>query len=83
TGDSAVVVFEKAISYGYEGALCSEIKAALYGTGENIPIHNYIVGLGGRDVKAAELVGAVQEALAAGGDNRVFRYPTWLNCHTE
>jgi len=29
----AIVVFEKDISYGYEGALSADIKAALYGTG--------------------------------------------------
>ena len=25
-----VIVIEKALSYGYEGALCSDLKAALY-----------------------------------------------------
>ena len=47
-----------------KGALCSDIKAALYGTGIDAPIHNYIAGLGGRDVKARELVEAVQSSLA-------------------
>lgn len=79
----AIVVFEKAISYGYEGALCSEIKAALYGTGVRVPLYNYIVGLGGRDVKAAELAGAAKAVLTNGGGDKVYQYPSWLNCHTE
>jgi len=78
----AIVVFEKDISYGYEGALSADIKAALYGTGIQTPVHNYIAGLGGRDVKANELAEAVRSSLAAiAGGNR--EQQTWLNCVTE
>jgi pyruvate ferredoxin oxidoreductase alpha subunit len=78
----AIVVFEKDISYGYEGALCADIKAALYGTGLQTPIHNYIAGLGGRDVKAKELAEAVRGSLASiAGGNR--EKQSWLNCVTE
>ncbi|MBU3932348.1 MAG: pyruvate ferredoxin oxidoreductase, partial [Proteobacteria bacterium] len=78
----AIVVFEKNISYGYEGALCADIKAALYGTGSRAPVHNFIAGLGGRDVKARELAEATRSslaAIAAGNSER----QTWLNCVTE
>ncbi len=78
----AIVVFEKNISYGYEGALCADIKAALYGTGGQAPVHNFIAGLGGRDVKARELAEATRSslaAIAAGNSER----QTWLNCVTE
>jgi pyruvate/2-oxoacid:ferredoxin oxidoreductase alpha subunit len=78
----ALIIFEKNISYGYEGALSADIKAALYGTGIDVPVHNYIAGLGGRDVKAAELAEAVRSSLAdiAGGARE---RQTWLNCVTE
>jgi pyruvate/2-oxoacid:ferredoxin oxidoreductase alpha subunit len=78
----AIVVFEKGISYGYEGALCSELKAAFYGTDIRLPIHNYIAGLGGRDVKARELAEAVRSSrdAIASGDNEPG--PKWLNCFT-
>ena len=36
-----------------KGRSRADIKAALYGTGIQTPVHNYIAGLGGRDVKAA------------------------------
>ena len=78
----AIIVFEKDISYGYEGALSADIKAALYGTGIAAPIHNFIAGLGGRDVKAHELAEAVRAALAAVAAGTRERQ-TWLNCVTE
>ena len=79
----ALIIFEKGISYGYEGALCSELKAAFYGTDIRLPIHNYVVGLGGRDVKARELAEAVRlstDAIAAGETEPITK---WLNCIME
>jgi pyruvate/2-oxoacid:ferredoxin oxidoreductase alpha subunit len=76
-----VVVFDKNISYGSEGAACSEIKAALYGSKVNAAIRNFIVGLGGRDVAAKELADAVKKSLASlteGVPNK--EYPEWI-CH--
>ena len=78
----AIVVFEKDISYGYEGALCADIKAALYGAGSRAPVHNFIAGLGGRDVKARELAEAARSSLAAIAAGHSERQ-TWLNCVTE
>ena len=76
-----VVVFDKNISYGSEGATCSEIKSALYGSDTNAVIRNFIVGLGGRDVKARELAEAVTKSLPSmeeGIPNK--EYPEWI-CH--
>jgi pyruvate/2-oxoacid:ferredoxin oxidoreductase alpha subunit len=78
----AIVVFEKGISYGYEGALCSDLKAALFGTDIKAPIHNYIAGLGGRDVKPRELVEAGKTTLAAVEAGRMNHEIKWLNCYT-
>ncbi len=65
-GAEGVVVFEKALSYGYEGALCSDVKAALYslnGTKKKKPfVHNYIVGLGGREIKTSDLYEALKNS---------------------
>ncbi len=78
----AIVIFEKSISYGYEGGLCSDLKAAFYGTDIQAPVHNYIAGLGGRDVKARELAAAARDSLA--GFDQGMREPktTWLNTFT-
>jgi pyruvate ferredoxin oxidoreductase alpha subunit len=60
-----IVVFDKNVSYGNEGATCNEIKAALYRSGTSAAVSNFIVGLGGRDVKARDLADAVKRALSS------------------
>jgi pyruvate ferredoxin oxidoreductase alpha subunit len=77
-----VVIFEKSISYGYEGGLCSDLKAAFYGTDIKAPIHNYIAGLGGRDVKARELAEAAKDSLSGFEQGIVEPQTTWLNTTT-
>lgn len=78
----SILVFEKDISYGYEGALCSDIKAAFYGTGIKAPIHNYICGLGGRDVKAGEIAEATRSSLDEIASGNTEPKSIWLNCYT-
>ncbi len=78
----AIIIFEKDMSYGYEGALCADIKAALYGTGINAPIHNYISGLGGRDVKAREIAEATRSSLDEIASGNKETKTIWLNCYT-
>ncbi len=74
-----IVVFDKNISYGLEGATCSEIKSALYGNQITAVIRNFIVGLGGRDVKARELVDAVNKSLPSLEEGALNNeYPEWI-----
>lgn len=65
-GAEGVIVFEKALSYGYEGALCSDVKAALYslnGSRKKKPfVHNYVLGLGGREIKTSDLYEAFKDS---------------------
>jgi pyruvate ferredoxin oxidoreductase alpha subunit len=76
-----IVVLEKAISYGYEGALATELKAALfsrYDNGRRPSIFNYIVGLGGKDVRPTDLLEAAEESAEALKQGRMQDRPTWL-----
>ncbi|MBN1473719.1 MAG: pyruvate ferredoxin oxidoreductase [Syntrophaceae bacterium] len=77
-GKKAVIVFEKAISYGYEGALASDLKSALYeylaGTGSLPVIQNYIAGIGGREIRTDNLT----KALKAATKGRVAQEPVWI-----
>ncbi len=58
-----IVVFDRDIGYGYEGVLCYELKAALYGL-KNAPfIKGFIVGLGGRDIKNEHIIQGVHKTL--------------------
>ena len=58
-----IVVFDRAIGYGYEGVLCYELKAALYGLQHCPFIKGFIVGLGGRDVKGDHIIEGVHRAI--------------------
>jgi pyruvate/2-oxoacid:ferredoxin oxidoreductase alpha subunit len=75
----ALAVVEKAISYGYEGALATELKAALYSqNGSHPSLRNYIVGLGGKDVKPSDLLEASADALQAAEELIGQATPRWL-----
>lgn len=62
SGAKGLIVFEKAISYGNQGALFSDIKSALYSSSRKPFVHNYILGLGGRQIKTQDLVREVQNS---------------------
>jgi pyruvate ferredoxin oxidoreductase alpha subunit len=49
----AVGVIDQNLSPGYGGIVCTEIRDALYG--RNIPVSDFIMGLGGRQVSQQEL----------------------------
>ncbi|OFW58718.1 MAG: pyruvate ferredoxin oxidoreductase [Actinobacteria bacterium RBG_16_64_13] len=66
-----VFVIEKALSYGYEGALCSDVKAALYehlrsdGACESAGpfVRGMIAGIGGRDIRTPDLTATLRAAI--------------------
>jgi pyruvate ferredoxin oxidoreductase alpha subunit len=52
----ALAVMDRSNSFGaYGGPVFAEIRSACYGTGLDIPIVNYIYGLGGRDTTFEEI----------------------------
>lgn len=50
--------FEKDVSYGYNGALAMDAKAAMYDSESKPKISSHVVGLGGRDVRPEQLAEA-------------------------
>lgn len=76
-----IAVLEKAISYGYEGVLATELKAALFNRDGHEPtVFNYILGLGGKDIKPADLLEAGNETIDATTRGARQQQPRWLNC---
>ena len=73
-----VFVIEKALSYGYEGALSSDIKAALYERVENgsrAPfVKGMIAGIGGRDIRTSDLAATLRAGVAGAPDE----VPDWI-----
>ncbi|MEW5900256.1 MAG: pyruvate ferredoxin oxidoreductase [Acidobacteriota bacterium] len=45
-----VAVVDRNISYGHHGIFFEEVKSALYGFGDGLPVFGFITGLGGRDI---------------------------------
>ena len=60
---SIFVTLDKNISIGkYEGALCTEIKAALYNTKLDTAVVGYMLGHGGRDIPPKTIKKIINEA---------------------
>ncbi len=74
-----LAVFEKGISYGYEGVLCTELKAALYSyNGHRPEVLNFIVGLGGKDLNPQDLVNAIDDVMTKTKEGHEVKRPQWL-----
>jgi len=78
-GAKKVIVFEKALSYGYEGPLCADIKSALYAHLSSLPerpdVQGVILGLGGREIKTDDLVDVFRQSCK---DDRASGKTKWL-----
>jgi pyruvate/2-oxoacid:ferredoxin oxidoreductase alpha subunit len=73
------IVFDKALSYGWQGPICADVKAALFGSTSVPAVYGLIAGLGGRDVSPALLADAVRSALSDHGGGVTDRSPEWVN----
>lgn len=80
TKTKLVVVFDKSLSYGNEGPICSDLKSALYVSEMRPVVHGYVAGLGGRDVKARELVEAANSSLQWLQLGKSTKDTGWINC---
>lgn len=58
-----VAVIDRNIGFGVGGIFAQEIRAALYGH-SSVPVHGYVVGLGGRDVSPDTIREIVDHASA-------------------
>ncbi len=73
---AGVIIFEKALSYGNQGTLYADIKSALYSSKQRPLIQNYILGLGGREIKTQHLVDALEET--CGSPQAIEDTPRWI-----
>ncbi|WP_130862602.1 transketolase C-terminal domain-containing protein [Bacilliculturomica massiliensis] len=61
----AVGVLERDISFGFEGAVFSDLNSALKQQNVNVPTYNYVGGLGGRSI-SKENIAEIFDALLSG-----------------
>ncbi|MDO8914497.1 MAG: transketolase C-terminal domain-containing protein [Coriobacteriia bacterium] len=82
-GRKGVLVFDKALSYGYEGPICADLRAALSGEPDAPTVWGAVCGLGGRDVSPDHLVDAARRALADGHAGTRHRPTDWINLRLD
>ncbi len=62
-GCKLLIVTDRALSYGGPGGpLCSEVRAALYDDPSRPEMVNYIIGLGGRDMRVEDFMKIIEAA---------------------
>jgi pyruvate/2-oxoacid:ferredoxin oxidoreductase alpha subunit len=54
-GVKKIAVVDRNISYGHHGIFFEEVKSALYGHADSLPLFGFIAGLGGRDITPSTL----------------------------
>jgi pyruvate/2-oxoacid:ferredoxin oxidoreductase alpha subunit len=78
-GRQLAIVFDKALSYGYEGPICCDLKGALLGQADAPVVFGTVSGLGGRDTSPEDLAAAVHRAVADHADGVRERPAEWIN----
>jgi pyruvate/2-oxoacid:ferredoxin oxidoreductase alpha subunit len=78
-GRKLAVVHDKALSYGYEGPICSDLRAALCGADKAPVVFGTVSGLGGRDTTPEQLETAARAAIADFADGVRERGTDWIN----
>jgi pyruvate/2-oxoacid:ferredoxin oxidoreductase alpha subunit len=72
----AIGVYDRSISFGSGGPTFIETRHALYG--RNIPIVNFLAGLGGRDVVKSDVRKMFEKTLKAAREGKVDKEVVWI-----
>jgi pyruvate/2-oxoacid:ferredoxin oxidoreductase alpha subunit len=78
-GKSLCLVFDKAVSYGHEGPICSDVRGTLAGVAGAPPVFGAVAGLGGRDVTTAHLADTIRRAVEDARAGVRERPEEWVN----
>jgi len=70
-------VYDRAVSFGVSGPQYIEARSALYGM--NVPMVNFIAGLGGRDVTVTDISKMFDALLDVAKTGKVKKDVVWLN----
>jgi len=82
-GRRIAVVFDKAMSYGNEGPIAGDLKAALYADPAAPPVYGVVCGLGGRDITVDHLLAVVERAESDSVAGVTSRPTEWVNLHLD
>ncbi|MHA1794346.1 MAG: transketolase C-terminal domain-containing protein [Promethearchaeota archaeon] len=73
-----VVVFDRDVAYGLEGALSAEIKSIFYNASHQPYIRGFIVGLGGRDFTTEHVIKGTKITLEKAKNKEIQDKTEWL-----
>jgi pyruvate ferredoxin oxidoreductase alpha subunit len=76
---STYVVIDRSLSYGYEGPVCTEFKAALFTHQIQKNVHGYLIGIGGRDYDVNQIKDAVKQSITAVEKGQTDKKTEWIN----
>ncbi len=79
---SMLGVVDRSYTFGYGANLYTETKGALYGHTQ-IPVKNYVMGLGGRDITPALLEKVFEDMLKIAGEGVVDMEIEWVGLHGD
>jgi len=82
-GLKAIAVVDKDISLGFEGALFTDVKAALYASGERPLVKGYIAGLGGRDFSEMTVRKIVNDIMKVAKEGKLDKEVEWPDLRRE
>ena len=77
-GRKVALVFDKALSYGFGGPICNDLRAAVCGCADAPVVFGAVCGLGGRDTTPEDLADAARRALADHDAGARDRADDWL-----
>ncbi len=77
-----IMIIDRALSYGYEGPLACDTKAALYGLSDPASLSCFIAGIGGREISAEMIAEAAEGVLTGRAEPPVRPQDVpWINLH--
>lgn len=79
----AVAVIDRSWALGTDGPLAQEIKSALYSAKIDIPVYNFVAGLGGRDLNEYTIKRVIEKTIELGSRNDKALYPIWIDVKEE
>ncbi len=75
-------IVDRSYTFGYGADLYTESKAALYGH-SGVPVKNYVMGLGGRDITPNILIKVFEDMLKIAKEEQVDREIEWVGLHGD
>ncbi len=82
-GAKSVAVIDRSWALGTDGPLSQEIKSALYSANMNIPVYDFVAGLGGRDLSEKTIRNVVDKTIELNSKDEKVLYPIWIDTKKE